>query len=344
MAKKAVVTISYEQLKKELKQGIVHPIYLVHGAVGYYADELVKCFEALVPDDDKDFGLSVLYAPQIEPPAVIDICRQLPMMTDRQVVILKEAQAVKKDYLEALTRYAQSPTPTTVLVVVARGEDVKADNFINAVQGVGVVYQSKQIYESQIPALVGSYIKEKGLRAEPKSLEMLRDFIGTDLSRLYNEIDKLAEILGAGATVTPEAIERNIGVSKDYNSFELIDAIASRDIARIYRIVDYFAANPRQNPLPPIAVTLFNFFADLLLAYYAADKSDRGLMSELDLKFQFAVTRIRTGMSNYNAFQVVDALSEIRRFDAMSKGAGSRQDGYMLLKDLVFRLVTTTGK
>lgn len=345
MAKKEVKTISYEQLKKELRQGEVRPIYLLHGVEGYYVDELVKCFEALVPDEDKDFGLSILYAPQIEPPAVIDICRQLPMMTDRQVVILKEAQAVKKEYLESLTRYAQSPTPTTVLVVAARGDDVKAEKFKNAVDAAGgSVYQSKKLYDNQIPALVGSYIKEKGLRAEPKSLEMLRDFIGTELSRLYNEIDKLAEILGAGATVTPEAIERNIGVSKDYNSYELIDAVAARDIARIYRIVDYFTANPRQNPLPPIAAALFNFFADLLQAYYAADKSDRGLMGELDLKYQFAVNRIRIGMSNYNAFQVVDALSEIRRFDAKSKGVGSRQDGYMLLKDLVFRLVTTTGK
>ncbi len=173
---------------------------------------------------------------------------------------------------------------------------------------------------------------------------MLSEFIGTDLSRLYNEIDKLVEILGKGAMVTPESIERNIGVSKDYNVFELIDAVASRNLVKIYRISDYFAASPKRNPVQPVASTLFSFFSDMLVAYYAPDKSERGLMQELGTRNGFNIRRVQLGMRNYNAFQVVDALSEIRRFDLMSKGGGSRQSGHKLLHDLLFRLVTTTGR
>lgn len=280
-----------------------------------------------------------------EPSAVTDLCRRIPMMSERQVVIVKEAQAVRGDWLDKLAKYAASPTPTTVLVVAARGEEVKAKKFTEALgAGGGAVFLSKPVYESQIPALVGAYIRDKGLRADPKALEMLREYIGTDLSRMYNETDKLVEILGAGAVVTPEAVERNIGVSKDYNGFELVDAVAVRDMAKMYRIADYFAANPRQNPVQPLAASLFNFFADLLTAYYATDRSDRGLKEELGLRNDFALRRIKNGMNNYNAFQVVDILSEIRRFDIMSKGGGSRQDGHKLLRDLLFRMVTTTGR
>lgn len=337
--------VTFEELRRALRQGDIRPVYLLHGAEGYYTDELVKAFEATVPDDDRDFALSVIYAPQTEPSAVVDICRQIPMITERQTVIIKEAQAVRTEWLEGLLRYIESPTPSTTLVIAARGADVKSKKLITAISAArGIVFQSKAVYDSQIPAIVGAHIKARGLSAEPKSLDMLRDFIGTDLSRLYNEIDKLAEILGPGAMITPEAIERNIGVSKDYNSFELIDALACRDMAKIYRIADYFAANPRQNPLMPVTATLFGFFADLLVAYYAPDKTDRGLMNELGLRNSFAVRRIRNGMSSYNAFQVVANLSEIRRFDAMSKGSGSRQDPYLLFRDLLFRLLTSTGR
>lgn len=343
--KMATPTIDFEPLRRMVRNGDLRPVYLLHGAEGYYIDELVKCFESAVPPEDRDFGLSILYAPQESPGHVIDVCRQMPMITDRQIVILKEVQAVKSDYLEALVRYVAAPTPTTVFVVASRGSDIRAKKFTDALaKAGGLVYQSKPVYESAIPQLVTGYIKERGLNAEPKSVEMLRDYIGTDLSRLYNEIDKLVEILGKGAMITPEAIERNIGVSKDYNSFELIDAIATRNLLKIYAIADYFAANPRQNPVMPVTASLFNFFADLLTAYYAPDKSDRGLMEALGLRNSFALRRVRNGMANYNAFQVVDNLSVLRRFDVMSKGVGSRQDSYSLLRDTLFRIVTTSGR
>ena len=342
----AIANLSFEELKRSVAGGDLRPVYLLHGREGYYTDSLVKTFESLLPADDRDFALTVVYAPKTEPSAVIDICRRLPMMTQRQFVILREAQAVRSDYFEKLIRYVSSPTPSTVLVIAARGDDAKCGKaFLEAVAACGGGgFQSRPVYETQIPALVSGYLRERGLRADEKAVGMLREFIGTDLSRLYNEIDKLVAILGPGAMVTPEAVERNIGVSKDYNSFELVDAVAARDLPRMYRIADYFAANPRQNPVQPVAAMLFNFFADLLVAYYAPDRSERGLMAELGTRNSFAVKRIQRGMAAYTAFQVVAALSEIRRFDRMSKGGGSRQDAHLLLKDLLFRLVTATGR
>lgn len=341
----AITNLNFEELKRAIAAGNLRPVYFLHGSVGYYTDCLVKMFESVIPEEDRDFGLSVLYAPEVEPSAVVDICRRLPMMTDRQMVIVKEVQAVKAEFLEKLVRYVSSPTASTVLVVAARGEDVKCKVFTDALAACdGVVFQSRPVYESQIPPLITNYIRERGMRADNKAVEMLGEFIGTDLSRLYNEIDKLSEILGPGAMVTPEAVERNIGVSKDYNSFELVDAVAARDLPRMYRIADYFAASPRQNPVQPVAATLFNFFADVLQAYYAADRTERGLMGELGVRNSFAVKRVMKGMAAYNAYQVVAILSEIRRFDRMSKGGGSRRDGHTLLKELLFRIVTTTGR
>ena len=275
--------------------------------------------------------------------AVIDMCRQIPMMSERQVVIVKEAQAVKAVWIDKLANYAQSPTQSTILVVSGRGDTVSGKEFIKAVAANGVIYEAQQVKEWQIPTLTEKYIKSKGLNVDPKALEMLGEFIGSDLSRLYNEIDKLAEILGPRAMVTPEAVERNIGISKEYNNFELVDAIATKDYAKVFRITNYFEANQKQNPLVLTTPMIFNFFADLLGAYYAVDRSDRGIKEELGLRNDFALRRIKQGKANYNAYQIIDILGAIRRFDSMSKGGSSRQNPYLLFKELMFRILTTTN-
>ncbi len=338
----AAPTVTFDALKRSLANGDYRPVYLIHGKEGYYVDVLVKEFEKILPPEDREYGLTVVYAPQVEAAAVIDLCRQIPMMTERNVVIVKEAQAVKAAWIDKLARYAQSPTNSTILVVSGRGDTVSGKEFIKAVSANGVVYEAQQVKDWQIPALTEQYIKSKGLSADPKALEMLGEFIGTDLSRLYNEIDKLAEILGPRAMVTPEAVERNIGVSKEYNNFELVDALAAKDFAKVFRIAEYFEANQKQNPLVLTTPVIFNFFADLLGAYYAPDKSDRGIKEELGLRNDFALRRIKLGMSKYNAFQIIDILSAIRRFDSMSKGGASRQNPYLLFKELMYRILTTT--
>ncbi len=339
---------TFDQLRRSIQSGDLNAVYLIHGKEGYFIDQLVEALENALPEADREFGLTNVYAPDTpDPQAVIDLCRQVPMLSDRQMVILREAQTVRADYADKLARYVASPNPSTVLAIISRGDTIKGKLLAKAVRDArGVVFESKEIYDSQVPAMIRNFIKDKGLNADAKAVEMLAQYVGTSLSRLYNEIGKLAEILPKGATVTPEAVERYIGISKDYNNFELVDALAAKDFGAMMRIASYFSANQKANPFPPVATAIFNFFADLLQAYYTPDRSDRGLVEALGLNPRnvFAIKRIRRGMDNYNAFQVIENLDAVRRYDAMSKGVGSRQDPYALLGDLLYHIATAPGR
>lgn len=339
----AAPAVTYDSLRRQLAAGQYSPVYLLHGEEGYYIDELVRIFENILTEEEREFNLHVLYAPEVEPGAVMDLCMQYPMMAERQIVILKEAQAIPAAKLNQLHRYASAPAGTTILVICCRGAQAKGKELLAAVRAKGINFESKKLSDYNAPAVIADFIKAKGLKAEPKALDMLRDFVGTDLSRLYNEIDKLTTALGTGATVTADAVERNIGMSKDYNNFELVDALAVKDAQKVFRIAEYFRANPKNNPLVVSAATIFAFFADLMAAYYCADKSDQGLMEELKLRWPGQVKRYRAAMQCYNAFQVIEIISAIRRYDAMSKGVGSRQTDHQLFRDLLYHILTAPG-
>lgn len=336
-------SVTFESLRQQISGRRLSPVYLLHGEEGYFIDVLVKDFENVLSPEEREFNQYVLYAPQVTPGEVMDICCRCPMMADRQMVILKEAQAVRADQINRLYRYVRNPSPSTILVICFRGATAKGKELLAAVKANGVVYESKKITEYGAPALIASYIKQKGLSAEQKSLEMLRDFIGTDLSRLYNEIDKLASILGNGAAITPEAIERNVGISKEFNSFELVDALAVKDAVKVFRIAEYFRSNPKANPLVMTTAAIFNFFSDLLVLYFAKDKSDQGLMAELRLKTSYPLRRFRAAMRKYNAYQVIEVIWALRQFDTRSKGNGSRQNEHQLFHDLLFHILSAPG-
>lgn len=341
----AIDTSSFASIKTQLTKGTPAMVYLLHGEEGYFIDEIIKLAEAIIPDADKDFDLYTLYAPQVEPDTVIDACRRYPMMSPRQVVILKEVQSRGSNYLKGLKNYFTSPSDTTVLIVSYRGKKVEGAETVNAVKkGGGVVFESKKLKDSALSTAIQEYIKGQGLSVDPKALSMLTDFVGSDLSRLYNEINKLTVTLGNGAMVTPEAVERNIGVSKDYNNFELIAAIAERDKAKAMTIVNYFKHDPKNNQPQVITPLLFNFFSNMLIAQYAPDKSDRGLMGALGFKWPVQLIDIRHGLHNYTPTQVVEILTALREYDGFSKGNGSRMDPHDLLGDLIFRILTTPGR
>lgn len=339
----AAPAVTYDSICRQLAAKQFAPVYLLHGDEGYYIDELVRRFENILSEEEREFNLHVLYVPEVEPGTVMDLCMQYPMMADRQVVILKEAQSVPADRINKLHRYVASPAETTILVICCRGAQARGKELLAAVRAKGVNFESKKLSDYNAPAVIGAFIKAKGLKADPKALDMLIDYVGTDLSRLYNEIDKLMTALGAGATVTAEAVERNIGMSKDYNNFELVDALAVKDSGKVFRIADYFRSNPKNNPLVVSASTIFSFFADLLAAYYCADKSDNGIMAELKLRWPGQIKRYRAAMQRYNAFQVIEIIAAIRRYDAMSKGVGSRQSDHNLFHDLLFHILTAPG-
>ncbi len=335
---------TFASLKKVIEQKKLSPVYLLHGEEGFYIDKLEKMFEEVLPEQDKEFNQFILYAPEVTPADVVSTCQSYPMMAERQVVIVKEVPSTVS-FLNGLSKYVEHPTPTTVLVLCVRGATFKGKEFLTALKtGQGVVYESKKLNERSVDPVISDLLKEKNLNIEPKALMMLKEHIGTDVSRIYNEINKLTVILPPNSTVTPAVIEQNIGISKDYNSYELIAAISRKDFGQSMKIARYFRKNPKNNPSVIISTVLFNHFTNLMIAYYTPDKSERGLMQALGLKWPSQLTNIKSAMSNYSAWQVIEVLSEIRKFDGMIKGVGSRQNEYDLLDNLIYRIITAPGR
>lgn len=267
------------------------------------------------------------------------------MMSDYQVVIVKEAQAIRADQLNRFHLYASQPTMSTILVISCRGAQAKAKDLIKQINTHGgVVFESQKVTDRNAGPIISGFIKQKGLNIETKGLAMLRDYVGTDLSRLYNEIDKLTVALAPGSTITPEVIERHIGMSKDYNNFELVNALALKDFNRAFRIVDYFRRNPKNNPVVVTIGTIWNYFSNLLLVTYCRDRSESALCAEIGIRRSWLPDDYKQGMRNYNAWKLIEILHEIRVADCRSKGVGSRMDSYDILNDLVFHILTAPGK
>lgn len=337
--------VTYTALRNALARKQYSNVYFIHGEEGYYIDELAGLFETILPESERDFNQYTLYAPQTDAATVSEACQRYPMMAERQVVIVKEAQAVPVAWFNKLLPYLESPVATTVLVIIARGASVKSATLTKSLaKGRAVVFESKRLAPAAVTNTIREFIKERGLTIDDKALAMLQDYVGSDLSRIYNEIGKMTVALPANAMITPESVERNIGVSKDYNNFELIAAIARRDVPRIYKIINYFRRDPKNHQ--PIVTTplLFNFFANLLTALYAPDKSDRGLMAELGFKWPGQLTDIKPGLANYRPWQIIKNISAIRQFDAQSKGIGSRADQFDLFEILIFQLLNNPNR
>ncbi len=332
-------SVSFSSIATELSRRQYRPVYLLHGEEGYFIDRLVQMAENIVPEADRDFNLYTVYGLETDASSVMDMCRRYPMMSDRIVVIVKEAQNnhAKSAFLKALATYAENPVESTILVIAWRGEQAKAKELTAAIKkSGGVVFESPRLRDRALQSAISDFIRGRGLSVEPKALAMLTDYVGSDLSRIDNEIGKLTVTLGQGAMVTPEAIERNIGVSKDYNNFELVSALARRDAAAAMRIVRYFAANPKNNPVVLTLSAIFTLFQNILVAQYGADKSERGVMNELGFKWPVQARDVITGMRNFHPAAVIEIISAIRRCDAAGKGVGSRANLYDLLTELVF--------
>lgn len=330
--------LTFAALRADIRRGKLAPVYVLHGGEGYFIDRLVDDFTAVIDEADRDFNLFSIYgSQQLEPSAVIEACRRYPMMADRQVVILKEAQAMRADQLDKLARYVGAPTESTVLVICFRGAAAKGKELMAQAKLHGVIFESKKLTDRTVGPAIAELVKERGLKIEPKGVAMLRDFIGADLAKLYAEVDKLAMILPRGAIITPEAIETNVGISKDYNNFELNDALSKRDYAKAMEIVAYFKANPKNNPTPVTLSTMFGLFANVLVYHMTPPQ---GRAAALGFKSEWQLRNLADTASRYTPSATVQIISALRRFDAQSKGNGSRQNEYDLLRDLIYRIFT----
>lgn len=333
--------ITCDDILRELRSKQYRPIYYLMGEEAYYIDLISDyIMDNVLTDMEKEFNLSVVYGADVDIATVINAAKRYPMMSEHQVVIVKEAQSIRN--IDELSYYLQKPLRSTILVMCHKhGVLDRRKKLAAEIEKVGILFESKKLKEAQLPAFITSYMKRKGVDLEPKATSMLADFVGTDLSRLTGELEKLIITLPKGQTrVTPEQIERNIGISKDYNNFELRSALVERNVLKANQIINYFEKNPKTNPLQMTLSLLFSFYSNLMLAYYAPEKSEQGIASFLGLKSPWQAREYQTAMKRYSGVKTMQIIGEIRYTDAKSKGIGnSSLTDSELLRELIFKIL-----
>ncbi|MBC3758867.1 DNA polymerase III subunit delta [Hyunsoonleella sp. SJ7] len=329
-----------KQLVTDIKNRQLKPIYFLMGEEPYYIDKISDFIEdTMLTEAERGFNQMVLYGRDISVEDIISNAKRYPMMAEYQVVIVKEAQDLSRT-IEKLAHYAENPQPTTILVVNYKYKKIdKRKALYKALKKTSVVYESKKLYENQVADWIRRVLSPKGYTITPKAAQMLVEFLGTDLSKINNELEKLQIIFPKGHQITPEDVEENIGISKDYNNFELRKAIGDRNAVKAYQIVNYFAENPKDNPMVVTVSLLFNFFSQLLHFHGLKDKSPRSVASALRINPYF-VNEYVTAARNYPMRKVSAVVSTLREFDVKSKGVGANAVPQGdLLKELLVRIL-----
>lgn len=311
---------TYEEIARELKNRIYKPVYYLMGEESYYIDRISEYIaQTVLNENEKEFNQTIVYGADTDIATVINAAKRYPMMSKYQVVIVKEAQNIKN--IEELVYYLQKPLDSTILVLCHKhGTLDRRKKLAAEIEKVGVLFESKKIKDAQLPGFISSYLKRRSVEIEPKASEMMAEFVGADLSRMAGELEKLIITLPRGQKrITPEQIERNIGISKDYNNFELRNALVAKDVFKANQIIKYFEENPKTNPLQMTLSVLFNFFSNLMLAYYAPDKSEQGIANQLGFKSSWQSKDYMVAMRKYSGVKVMQIIGEIRYCDAKSK-------------------------
>ena len=311
------------------------------GEEAYYIDKISDFIESTVlTEEEKGFNQTVLYGRDVAIEDVVGAAKRYPMMSEYQVIIVKEAQDLSRT-IEKLADYASNPQPTTVLVINYKYKKIdKRKALYKSINKIGVVYESKKLYESQVADWIRRVLSPKKYTITPKAAQMLVEFLGTDLSKINNELEKLQIVLSEGSQITPEIIEENIGISKDYNNFELRKAVGSKDVLKAHQIAHYFADNPKDNPMVVTVSLLFSFFSQLLHLHGLADKSARNVASALRVNPYF-VDEYLTAARNYPMRKVSEVIAILHEFDVKSKGVGSNASSEsQLLKEMLVRILS----
>ena len=332
---------TYEEIARNLKNKIYAPVYFLMGEEDYYIDRIADyILEHVLTETEKEFNQTVLYGSDTDIATVINAAKRYPMMSKYQVVVVKEAQNLKN--LEELAYYLKKTMPLTILVICYKhGSMNKRKKLTVELDKAGVLFESKKLKDAQLPGFITSYLKRKQVEIEPKASEMMAEFVGTDLNRMAGELEKLNITLPKGQRrITPDQIERNIGISKDFNNFELRNALIEKDVFKANQIVKYFEENPKNNPLQVTLAVLFNFFSNLMLAYYAPEKNEQGIAAQLSLRSPWQARDYQAAMHRYTGVKVMRIIEAIRQCDVRSKGVGnaSISDGE-LLRELVYLIL-----
>ncbi len=331
---------TYDEIISDLKKRIFKPVYFLAGEEPYYIDLIVNYIEdKVLPENEKAFNQMIIYGDDTNVPAIIDTARRFPMMASHQVVIIKEAQSLKK--IEDIALYLEKPLLSTILVFSYKYKSLdKRTKLFKTLESQGVYFESARVRDYQIPAWIERYLMTKGIKTDPNACAMLTEYLGTDLHKIVNELEKLIINLPAGKPlITTSLIEANIGISKDYNNFELQKAIGERDILKANMIIHYFANNPKDNPVTLSFASLFSFFSKLLFYHYTADKSKNNVAAVLKVNPYF-VKDYESSASKYNVAKTVQIISLLRTYDLRSKGfedPGTEPGD--LLKELAYKIL-----
>jgi len=331
--------MSVEKIILEWKKGIFKPVYWLEGEEEYYIDKVIEHAEhRILPESESAFNLSVFYGRDTSWPDVINACRRYPMFAERQVVILKEAQHMRD--IEKLEAYVDNPLSSTVFVVGYKDKKVDGrTKFAKVLKEKSVLVTTKKMYDNQLPEWTQELLQAKGLAISPKGLVLLVDHIGNDLSRIENEIDKLSVNLGKRKTITEEDIETFIGVSKDFNVFELQAALAKKDIAKAIRIIQYFEANPKAAPIQLVLPSLYSFFSKVFMVFGAGSHDEKAVAASLGIK-PFFIKDYMQAANLYSYAGVEKILLLLHQYNLKSLGVNDAGNSdASLLKEMAVKMV-----
>ena len=335
--------VSFDSIMNDLKARKFLPVYYLMGDESYYIDQISDYIaEHVLQPEERDFNQSFLFGSDVTASQIVDVARRYPMMSEHQVVIVKEAQNIKNT--EALEKYFKAPMTSTILVMCHKNGSIdgRKREYVKAIQGAGVLFESKKLKDRDLPPFIENYLKRKNVSIDPKSTQMVADSVGADLSRLTSELDKvILSLPESDRRVTPQVVEDQIGVSKEFNGFELRDAIVNRNVFKANQIIKYFDENPKAGSIYAFLPLLFNYFQNLMIAYYAPNnKSQEAVAEWLELRNSWAAKDYMIGMRNYTGTKVMQIIGKIREIDAKSKGLDNpNTPPGELMKELIFYIL-----
>lgn len=331
--------MTFEQILADLKNKIYRPFYLLSGEESYFIDEISDYIEKYtLTDEEKEFNQSILYGKDVDVATIINSAKRFPMMANYQVLIVKEAQEIEK--IEEFNTYLDNIQNSTILVLCYKYKKIDGrTSFKKNTEKKGIFFESKKLYDNEIPGWISNYLKRKQFQITPTACKLLADFLGTDLQKIANEIDKLTINVLQNTTITPEIIEENIGISKEFNVFELQKALANKEIKKANQIINYFAANPKENPLVKILPILYSYFIKVLTYIELPDKSQRNAASVLSVNPYF-IKDYESASFKFSKIQLHKVISLLREYDVKSKGVdnASASDGE-LMKEMVYKIL-----
>ncbi len=329
-----------KQIVDEISSGNTKPIYFLMGEEAFYIDKISNYIEKnVLKEEEKGFNQMVFYGRDVSMDDIIAHAKRFPMMAEKQVIIIKEAQDLSRT-IENLLPYAENPQPSTILVFCYKYKTLdKRKKLLKIIAKEGCLFESKKLYENQVSEWIVSNLKDKGYQIEPKAGHMLVEFLGSNLSKIDNELEKLILVLPKGVVINPTHIEENIGISKDFNNFELRKAVGEKQIVKVNQIANYFSQNPKSNPLVMTISLLNSFFTQLLMYHGLKDKGKINVGKVLRINPYF-VNEYQSAARNYPMRKVAQIISLLREADMKSKGVGaSNLPPGDILKELLFKVM-----